>query len=314
MKRLNIVFLLSLLIFTAACSSSRSAAPDSGEKFANDAYTGGGAMNAPQAAYREEYSMIAPDAIMPVEAQEADNEYVSAAIGGDLRPEKILKSGTVQLATENFDSDKTRLEALTREMDGFIERANISNRNGSRYYEVTIRVPSERFAEMKKAVEETGRLISSDEYSENVTSQYYDMEGRLNVKRIEEERILEMIEEAENVETLLALEEYLGKVRTDIELLVSRMNDIDSLSAYSTLNVYMTEGVNVKLMADAGNFGQRLWQNLRSSAGGTAAFFGDVLVFLAGAVIPLSLLALLVFTCILAGKKLNIWNRRERTN
>ena len=304
MKKLLIFCLAGVLAYSTACgsgggNSDASADYGAGIQSKNDAGAGIFYDSAPMPeAYEAEDAMVAPNMAY-------NDDYVSKAVAGEIQPEKIIKTGNVSLSTEQFDRDKLRLEALTREMGGFIESSSIYNDGNNWRFEAVLRVPSERFAEMKKAVEETGKLLSSSEQSENVTSQYYDMEGRLTIKRTEEERIIEMIEEAENVETLLALEEYLGNVRTDIELLESQIKDIDSLSSYSTLHVYLIEGVNIRLMADAGNFGQRLWQNFRSSASGTASFFESILVFLAGAVIPLGLIALLVYTVIVVKRRIS---------
>ncbi|MDR1558160.1 MAG: DUF4349 domain-containing protein [Clostridiales bacterium] len=310
MKKIWILSAVFVLIWTAACGSGGQAASPQASAAPYAASS-----NSAVDQYMESkvYDASFAEAATPEYSKaQMDGGYTSMAVAGELRPDKIIKSGTVELSTERFDGDKVRLESLTRETGGFIESSSVYNTGYNRRYEAVLRVPGERFADMKAAVEATGKLLSSNENAENVTGQYYDMEGRLKTKRVEEERILEMIEKAENVETLLTLEEYLGRVRTDIELLESQMKDIDSLSSYSTLRVYLTEGVNVKLMADTGNFGQRLWQSFKSSAGGTAAFFENVLVFLAGAAIPLALIALLVFIVITAYKKRNGFGRKER--
>jgi hypothetical protein len=257
--------------------------------------------------------MVEAEMAMP-EEDLASGNYAGMTAGGEQRPEIIIKWGFVELFTESFDNDKARLESLTRDMGGFIEESNIFNDGGNRSFYVVLRVPRENFPELKKAVEGIGRLISSNEHIQNVTSEYYDTRGRLEVKRIEEERVLEMIENAENIETILMLEEYLGRVRTDIELMESWMSNVDSLAAFSTLTVNMAEGENVRMFANTGNFGQRMLHNFRSSASGTAAFFGNILVFLAGAAIPLALAALLALTGFLAGKKLDVWRRKEGMN
>jgi len=234
--------------------------------------------------------------------------------GGEDRPEVIIMSASVELYTEDFDNDRTHLENLTRQKGGFVESSNIFNEGNNRRFHVVLRVPAEYFTELKAQIEDTGRLISSSESIQNVTGEYHDTVGRLEVKRIEEERILEMIENAESVETILVLEEQLGRVRTDIEIMQSWITNVDSLAAFSTITVNMTEGVVIVLFENTGNFGQRLWNNFVASVGATAAFFANILVFLAGAVIPLILISVLVFTGLYAGKKLNVFRKHDRAN
>ena len=311
MKKRQVVCVILMLLFISACSNSTNSSSAPMANSYNSEALADQSLKSERVYYDDMVAESQPELAMSA-SQEAPQlvagRYTDADSG--LQPEKIIKTGSVELSTDRFDSDKQRLEMLTREMGGFIERSQIYNTGSNRRFEAVLRVPGNCFSDMKKAVEETGKLISSSENAENVTSQYYDMESRLATKRVEEERILAMIDKAENVETLLVLEEHLGRVRTDIELFESQMKNIDSLSAYSTLNVYMTEGLNVKLMADTGNFGQRLWQSFQSSAGNTAAFFENVLVFLAGAVIPLALIALLAFTVLIVYKKTRVIDRK----
>jgi hypothetical protein len=243
-----------------------------------------------------------------------EDDIAGTAAGQEYRPEVILKSAFVELSSENFSSDKTHLETLTRQMGGFIESSNIFNENAHRRFHVVLRVPAENFSELKAQIEETGRLISSSESIQNVTGEYYDVLGRLEIKRIEEERILDMIENAQSVETILVLEEQLGRVRTDIEIMQSWINDVDSLAAFSTITVDVTEVLVAGLFEGTGNFGQRLWYSFVASVGGTATFFGNVIVFLAGAVVPLTLIAVLVFTGLYVGKKLNVFRGHDRAN
>jgi len=261
-----------------------------------------------------EADMWIDDYGMLMETEAIAGEFMDTGTGGENRPEVILKSAFVELSTEDFDDDKIQLENLTREMGGFVESSNIFNEGNNRSFHVVLRVPADYFSELKAQIEETGRLISSSESIQNVTGEYYDTLGRLDVKRIEEERILEMIENAESVETILVLEEQLGRVRTDIEIMQSWINNVDSLAAFSTITVNMTEGVRIPLFEGTGNFGQRLLNTFVASVGATGSFFANILVFLAGAVVPLTLISLLVFTGLYAGKKLNVFGRHDRAN
>jgi len=307
---MQVICLIILFLLMSACSNSRKITSTPMANYYNSGAAADQSLKSDHVLYDDMGAQAQPE--LALSAPQEAPQLVSGRSESVLQPEKIIKTGSVELSTDHFDSDKQRLEMLTREMGGFIERSNIYNMGNNRRFEVVLRVPGNCFSDMKKAVEETGKLISSSENAENVTGQYYDMESRLATKRVEEERILAMIDKAENVETLLMLEEHLGRIRTDIELFESQMKNIDSLSAYSTLNVYMTEGLNVKLMADTGNFGQRLLQSFQASAGNTAAFFENVLVFLAGALIPLALIAFLAFTVLIVYKKTRRMDRNER--
>ena len=306
MKKFTIICLAVLLpVFIPACSGS-----------SRDSAAAMPQATAMADQYMEEAQYEAPAPMMEAGSSYdapmlTSGRYEGESWSDPAQPEKIIKTGNVDLSTDHFDNDKIRLETLTQQMGGFIERSNIYGTDGSRRYEAVLRIPGDRFSDMKKAVEDTGSLISTSESTEDVTGRYYDTVERLATKRVEEERVLDMIDKAETVETLLTLEDYLGRIRTDIYLMESQIKDIDSLSSYSTLNVTMTENLNVVLMANTGNYGQKLWQGFKSSAIGTASFFGNILIFLAGAVIPLALIALVAAAGFMAYTKLYLKTRKE---
>ena len=309
MKKANVILLgLLLVTFLSACGSassgSASSAPNASMSAAENAKAEGSAYGGG--------AMAATTVVATAYDQASMTEAPASSMAGVMQPEKIIKTGAVELTTENFDTDKTRLETLTNQMGGFIESSNEYRVGANRRYEAVLRVPGERFEEMKKAVEETGKLISSNESEQNVTGQYYDAQGRLASKRVEEARVLDMIGKATDVDTQLSLEEYLGRLRTDIDVLDSQIKDIDSLSSFSTLNVSVTEGENIQLMANTGNFGQKLGANFQASVKATGAFFGNVLVFLAGAAIPLIFIALAAYVCYIIIKKIHNRFRKER--
>jgi hypothetical protein len=257
--------------------------------------TGGGVYDEAKIEAESDYS-VSGSAESPVNAPIPAGEL-------SLQSDKIIKSAFVSLETNSFDDDKTQMENLVKDNDGFIQSSNLYGYNDNRRYEVTLRVPGENYEAVKKAVEALGRLVSSSESSENVSGEYYDLESRLKTKIIEEERVLAMIEKAYTAENLLALEKFLAEIRTDIEIYKSRMNDIDNLSSYSTITVTLTEQPNVRISTGATPFGLRLSNSFMNSINNTISFFENILVFLAGALIPLVIIGLLIIIGIAAYRR-----------
>jgi hypothetical protein len=233
------------------------------------------------------------------------------------RPEKILRTGHVELESTNFDEARVSIESLTTSKGGFIEQSQLDNMSTNRVYIATLRVPADKFAELKDAIEEIGLLRASNETTENATGAYYDLETRLNAKRIEEERLLVLIDQlsitkAEDVSARLDLEKQLASVRTDIELYKSQMEDIDALSAYSMLTVNLFEQAGIRIVTDPDDFGFRFMTSVTSSINNTIAFFENVLIFLAGAFIPVLFISAVFVTGFLAYKRLKTLKTHHR--
>ena len=148
---------------------------------------------------REEFG-ITPKDLMPV------------AFLSDLKPPYCPSH--VFLCTD-FDGSIAKLLALVEENKGWVEASSMSGANyrsiarGSSYNRsasYTLRIPSNKFELLMGSLSEIGNVPYSHTYTENVTSQYYDTQARLTAYQTQETRLLEMMEKAETVNDVIAIE------------------------------------------------------------------------------------------------------------
>jgi hypothetical protein len=224
--------------------------------------------------------------------------------------QKILQTAHINMQSDRFDDVIFSLRALAPAFGGFIENAELydhytPHRTAQRFrsFTITLRVPREYFDEAVKQAEGLAVVRSSSQFAEDVTAQYYDLAGRLETKRIEEERVLDMINRAADINDLLALEERLGQIRTEIERFQSQLLSIDRLATFSTIHVHVTEVASETLIITSEGLGARISQSFVSSINRTVVFFQNILIFLAGAVIPLTFIGLLAFIGVKAAKR-----------
>jgi hypothetical protein len=224
--------------------------------------------------------------------------------GGMGQEAKILQTGWVNMHSDRFDEVTDTLRNLAPEAGGFVESAALQDyfthhsgyrQQRTRDFSITLRVPRERFGEVMRRVESLGVVRSSNQSAEDVTARYYDIAGRLATKRIEEERVLEMIDRAVDINDLLNLENRLGQIRTDIELFQSQMLAIDRLATFSTIHVNLTEVTTEALIINPEGLGQRIGLAFTRSVNGTVVFMQNFIIWLAGALIPLLITGLLLF-------------------
>ncbi len=138
---------------------------------------------------------------------------------------------------------------MLEQYGGFIQSSAITGANyyrggksGGRSAEFTLRIPRENFhAVYENGVYTLGNVTYRASDSENITPQYTDTESRLKSYRIQEERLLAMLEKAETVEDMLNIEDRLANVRYNIESLTSTIQGWDSLINYSTIILRITE-------------------------------------------------------------------------
>ena len=78
-----------------------------------------------------------------------------------------------------------------------------------------------------------GDLLKSTRKGRN--HQYYDTQAELNALRTQEERLLDLLEQAQSLDDILKLEEQLGTIRTKIEKLTTRLNQLNNLVNFATM-------------------------------------------------------------------------------
>ena len=263
-----------------------------------------------------EYASEAPAAIyMSADtAAEADYGGFSAAEGANTAgepgsdapetdPSKIIYSASATVETTDFDGSIAKLLALVEENKGWIESSSMNGANyrsiarGSSYNRsasYTLRIPSDKFELLMGSLSQIGNVPYSHTYTENVTSQYYDTQARLTAYQTQETRLLEMMEKAETVSDVIAIEEKLTELRYQIESLQSALKNWDRQVSYSTIDLEVME-VSEYTPEPQQSYGQELWQALTGAFKDLGQFFKDLLVFLVSAIPTILVLTALFF-------------------
>lgn len=165
--------------------------------------------------------------------------------------EKLIYSGHVYLEVTLFDNAINALEQAVSSFGGFVEASSVNgstvrNSDGStsvvdRWGYYVVRVPAESFEEFLSMANGIGNVTSSSRTAENVTSQYTDYEARLSSLYTQEERLLAMLKESSDLESLIQLESRLSEVRYEIESIEWSLRNLDQQVAYSTVTLELQE-------------------------------------------------------------------------
>lgn len=237
-------------------------------------------------------------------------------------PAKIIYSADATVETTDFDGSITKLLALVEQYKGWIESSSM---NGANYYSIsrgnssnrsasyTLRIPSDKFDLLMTSLSEIGNVPYTHTYTENVTSQYYDTQARLTAYEIQETRLLEMMEKAETVSDVIAIEEKLTELRYQIESLQSSLKNWDRQVSYSTVYLEVMEVKEYTPEAQR-SYGQELWQALTGAFKDLGQFFKDLLVFLVSAIPTLIVLIALFFILRPLGRKIAAKRREKKAN
>ncbi len=163
--------------------------------------------------------------------------------------DKIIYYYNASVETVRFDETLEAIDALIERYNAFIESSSVTGSNYNSYdygrsYRTAgyvIRVPKESFKQMTEEISSLGNLTYGNMQAQNITSQFIDTQSRLNAYRIEESRLLSMLEKAETVADMITIETRLSEVRYNIESLTTMLNNWTMQIDYSTVNLTVSE-------------------------------------------------------------------------
>ncbi|HBA70417.1 MAG TPA: DUF4349 domain-containing protein [Lachnospiraceae bacterium] len=159
---------------------------------------------------------------------------------------KLIKTVYMDVETSSFDELFSNVEGRVKALGGYIENMNAYNGNGrngnsSKHANLTIRIPKEALDQFVTEVSEYSNVISRSEDTQDVTMQYVDLESHKKALQTEQERLLALLESAESMEDIIAIEQRLSEIRYEMESMESQLRTYDNLVDYSTVNLNIEE-------------------------------------------------------------------------
>lgn len=213
---------------------------------------------------------------------------------------KLIKNYNLSVETENMDELIPLIEAEVTRLGGYIE--NLDTYNGSkynrsyRYTNYTIRIPANLADEFVEFAGNHGNITNKSLNVNDVTMAYVDTEAQRDSLRIQQERFLELLSQAETVEDILTIEERLTDVRYRLESLESTLRTYDNLVSYSTISVTVSEVVEYTT-PEPETYGQRIKESFTTGIKNFVTGLQNFSVWFVGA-LPVLLLWAVIITLI----------------
>lgn len=187
---------------------------------------------------------VAEEAVSEEEKVAADTEtqYGEVPVAGD---RKVIKNAYIELEIEEgkFESTLFELTNLAEQNGGFISNSqSYSDSEGNLTSgSVTIRIPSNKYNSALNRVKEMGTVKNISSSGQDVTQEYTDLESRLRNYEAQEEILLDLMKESKKVSDSLEVQRELSVVQEQIEIIKGRMQYLDDMVSFSTIDVYFHE-------------------------------------------------------------------------
>jgi Domain of unknown function (DUF4349) len=180
---------------------------------------------------------VAPEAPAPDEGGGVTGDGLDAAQAD----RSIIKTGEITVEVEDVAETTGAVRALAVQLDGYISSSFQGEFDESAT--LTMRIPADRFDEALAALHELdGEVKAEATREEDVTATVVDLEARLTNLRAAEVEYRELLDRAERIEDILAIQNQLFQVRGEIEAMQAQLDYFNDQAAMATLTVTIVPG------------------------------------------------------------------------
>lgn len=148
----------------------------------------------------------------------------------------IVKTGEITVEVDNVAETTGSVRALALQLDGYISSSSQGDLQESAM--LTMRIPADRFDEAVQGIHDLGGEVKAEATREDdITTTVVDTEARLANLKAAEEQYRALLEKAEKIEDILAIQNQLFQVRGEIESMQAQLEYLNDQADMATLTV-----------------------------------------------------------------------------
>ena len=230
----------------------------------------------------------------------------------------VIKTANLQIVVDDPAKAMDSISKLADSMDGYVVSANLYQTHAENGAEVpqadiTIRVPAERLDEALGKVKDLSDQLPRNENisSQDVTSDYTDLQSRLRNLEATESQLQEIMQSANRTEDVLNVYDKLVSIREQIEVTKGKIQYYEKSAALSAITINLIANAAVQPLKIGG------WEPVGVAKGAVQALI-NTMQFLASAAIWTVILIIPVLLVILVPIYLILrfllgWLRRRKS-
>ena len=156
---------------------------------------------------------------------------------------KVVYTADVTLETTDFDTAQQAVLDAVEAHGGYLSHSNLSGsaEDSDRRLSLTVRVPAEEYRALLTSLGDAANLLGVSESADDITTDYIDVQARLDALEAQRDRLNELADQAETTADLLEIESQLSDVQYQIESYTRQQRWMDDQVQYSTVDVSLEE-------------------------------------------------------------------------
>ena len=243
------------------------------------------------------------------EQNEIPGSTVETNVDAATVSEKKIRTVRMTLECKNLENASQGLKERVKAQGGYIESEDYTastQYSSSKTMFFTLRIPKENVDSFLDFLNGEGRVLSKSENLEDVRLQYWDTKSHIKALETEQERILALMEKAETIDQLIALESRLTDIRYQLESYNSEILDYDNRINFSTIYLELQESIDGKLNnTKAYTFSDKVRDGFYRNLFGIQLFFSGIAVFTLVYIPQLFAVLLVILALVFLNKRLN---------
>jgi Domain of unknown function (DUF4349) len=214
----------------------------------------------------------------------------------------VIKNGNLSIVVVDPQKSMEAINQMAQEMGGFVVSANIYKEQLSSGIEVprasiTIRVPAEKMDEALRRIRAQSNQdpLSENLTSQDVTSDYVDLQSRLKNLEAAEADLTKIMDEANKTEDVLSVYNQLVSIREQIEVIKGQIKYYDESAALSAISIELVADEAVQPIEIGGWQPQGVLKNAVEALIRSLQFLVNAIIWIVIYVLPVLLILFVIF-------------------
>ena len=204
--------------------------------------------------------------MMPItrQAMDAPPASIDPTVTPEVIKKKIIRDGRLGLRVTELEKTKTRIDTLVKANGAYYANESFNNSDWESSFNLKIRIPSVNFEKFISGIEAgEGEVLYKVIDARDVTSQFIDLETRLENKRNYLIRYNDLLKKANSVKDILEIEEKIRVLEEEIDSTTGQLKYLSDLVNYSTLDLTLTKQKDFKYNPEKrAKFSERFKQSI----------------------------------------------------
>ena len=163
----------------------------------------------------------------------------------------IIRTADLKLTTKELDKARAAIESILKQRHGYVGDLTVGGATGGpRTLTATLRVPADQLDAVVSELKALGHVDSESQGGQDVTSQYVDLQARLENARNTEKRLTDLLNQRTGrLSDVLQVEQEVDRVRGEIEQMEAQRKTMANQVTFATLTLTVAEEYKAQLEA-----------------------------------------------------------------